>query len=66
MRAGSLQAAFRLDAKRQDKIFQRDDNSFNTFFGKIVAGKHGLRAVLLYMESIVMDKIYTGTYCQLF
>lgn len=63
---GCLQVAFRLDVMQQDEIFQREDNSFNNFFGKIGADKHGPRAVLLYLESTIMDTICFGTYCLLF
>lgn len=42
-----------------NKTIQRRDDSFNTFFNKI--GKHGSKAMFIYLEPTVIDKIFTGT-----
>ncbi|KAK2112609.1 Tubulin alpha-1A chain [Saguinus oedipus] len=49
-----------------DKTIGGGDDSFNTFFSETGAGKHVPRAVFVDLEPTVIDKVRTGTYCQLF
>ncbi|XP_006884982.1 PREDICTED: uncharacterized protein LOC102849576 [Elephantulus edwardii] len=49
-----------------DKTIGGGDDSFNTFFSEIGAGKHVPRAVFVDLEPTVIDEVRTGTYRQLF
>ena len=49
-----------------DKTVGGGDDAFNTFFSETGAGKHVPRAILHYLEPIVIDEVRTGTYRQLF
>ena len=49
-----------------DKVIEGENNTFNTFFSENKDGKHIPRAILLDLESTVIDEVRTGTYRQLF
>ncbi|MGH0146783.1 UNVERIFIED_CONTAM: hypothetical protein FKN15_009055 [Acipenser sinensis] len=49
-----------------DKTIGGGDDSFNTFFSEIGAGKHVPRAVFVDLEPTVVDEVHTGTDRQLF
>uniref|UniRef100_A0A3Q2U7S4 Tubulin/FtsZ GTPase domain-containing protein n=1 Tax=Gallus gallus TaxID=9031 RepID=A0A3Q2U7S4_CHICK len=49
-----------------DKTTGGRDDSFNTFFSEMGAGKHVPRAVFVGLEPTVGDEVCTGTYRQLF
>nr|XP_005906298.1 PREDICTED: LOW QUALITY PROTEIN: tubulin alpha-1 chain-like [Bos mutus] len=49
-----------------DKTIGGGDDSFNTFFSEMGAGKHVPRAVFVDLEPTVIDEVRTGTYRQLF
>uniref|UniRef100_A0A8I5T0P7 Uncharacterized protein n=1 Tax=Pongo abelii TaxID=9601 RepID=A0A8I5T0P7_PONAB len=49
-----------------DKTIAGGDDSFNTFFSEMGAGKHVPRAVFVDLEPTVIDEVHTGTYRQLF
>jgi tubulin alpha len=49
-----------------DKAIGVCDDAFTTLFSENGAGKHLLRTVFVELEPITVDKMWTGTYRQLF
>lgn len=46
-----------------DKTTGEGDDSFNTFFSEMGAGKHVPRAIFGDLAPIVIDEVHNGTYC---
>jgi tubulin alpha len=54
------------DQMLSNKTIEGGNDSFNTFFREMGAGKHTLWAMFIDQEPTVIDEVHTGTYCQLF
>ncbi|OBS74526.1 hypothetical protein A6R68_14937 [Neotoma lepida] len=55
-----------LTTRYQTRPLGEKMTSFNTFFSETGAGKHVPPAVFVGLEPTVIDKVHSGTYCQLF